>query len=139
MINIRYIFLFTLLSVSVFGLFQVKFKVQQLHLDSLELKRQLSHEKDSIHVLQAEWAHLNQPDRLHRLSKKFLKLVEVKSDKVLPVEPGSIITMASNQHMPGIKENKKVVKISYSKNKKRSKAIKWNYRERPALKIRAKK
>ena len=45
MINIRYIFLFTLLSVSVFGLFQVKFKVQQLHLDSLEL---ILHNKESF-------------------------------------------------------------------------------------------
>lgn len=139
MIKIRYIFLFALFSVFVFGLFQVKFKVQQLHLDSSELKRQLAHEKDSIHVLQAEWAHLNQPERLHRLSQKFLKLVEVKSDKVLPVKPGSIITMAANHHMPGIKENKKVVKISYSKNKRKSKAIKWNYRERPALKTRVRK
>ena len=82
---------------------------------------------------------MNQPDRLHRLSQKFLKLVQVKSDKVLPVKPGSIITMASNQHMSGIKENKKVVKISYSKNKQKGKAIKWNYRERPALKTRVRK
>jgi hypothetical protein len=139
MINIRYLFLFALFSVSVFGLFQVKFKVQQLHLDSSELKRQLAHEKDTIHVLRAEWAHLNQPDRLDRLSKKFLKLVEVNSDKVLPVKPGSIITMAANHYIPEIKENKKVVKISYSKNNQKRKAIKWNYRERPALKIRAKK
>lgn len=139
MISIRYVLLFVLFSVSVFGLFQVKFKVQQLHVDSLELKRQLAHEKDSIHVLKAEWAHLNQPERLHRLSQKFLNLVEVKSDKVLPVKPGSIITMASNQDIPSIKENKKVVKISYSKSKQKVKAIKWNYRERPALKTRARR
>ena len=51
MINIRYVLLFSLFSASVFGLFQIKFKVRQLHIDSSELRRQLAHEKDSIHVL----------------------------------------------------------------------------------------
>lgn len=139
MIKIRYILAFTLLSFSVFGLFQIKFKVQQLHNEALELKSQLAHEKDSIHVLKAEWAYLNQPERLHRLSKKFLDLAEVKSDQVLPVKPGSIITLVKESEDTEGLENKNLVKVSYNKNSNRKKAVKWNYKERPALKTRSKK
>ena len=139
MIKLRYILVLTLLSFSVFGLFQIKFKVQQLHRDAVELKSQLAHEKDSIHVLKAEWAYLNQPDRLQRLSKKFLDLSEVKSDKVLPAKSGSIITMAVNDKAPEVQENKNLVKVSYRSQKPVRKAVKWNYRERPVLKTRPKK
>ena len=139
MIKIRYILALTLLSSCVFGLFQVKFKVQQLHREALELKTQLAHEKDSIHVLKAEWAYLNQPDRLHRLSKKFLDLTEVKSDQVLPVKPGSMITLAEKKEISDIPENKNLVKVSYKNKGPAKKTVKWNYRERPTLKTRAKK
>ncbi len=139
MIKLRYILVFSLLSFSVFGLFQIKFKVQQLHRDALILKSQLAHEKDSIHVLKAEWAYLNQPDRLQRLSKKFLDLSEIKSDKVLPAKSGSIITVAVNDKVPAVQENKNLVKVSYRSQKPVKKAAKWNYRERPVLKTRPKK
>lgn len=139
MIKLRYVLALVLLSFSVFGLFQVKFKVQQLYREAAELKSQLSHEKDSIHVLKAEWAYLNQPDRLQRLSKKFLDLAEVKSDKVLPVKPGSIITLAEKSQVSEIQENKNVVKVSYRSQKPIKKSVKWNYRERPVLKTRSKK
>lgn len=133
MIRIRYVLALILLSFSVFGLFQVKFKVQQLHREVAELKSQFMHEKDSIHVLKAEWAYLNQPERLYRLSKKFLDLVEVKSDQVLSVKPGAILTLVSNDQVVYFQENKNLVKVAYKKDKSRRKSIKWNYRERPTI------
>lgn len=49
-------------------------------------------EEDSLRVLQAEWSYLNQPDRLEKLSKQYLKLVPMKGQQFagidsLPLRP----------------------------------------------------
>ncbi|MAF68937.1 MAG: hypothetical protein CMH25_06290 [Micavibrio sp.] len=50
-------------------LFVVSQKVQQTERDISAQKQQLSLEKESLRVLQAEWAYLNRPDRLENLSE----------------------------------------------------------------------
>ncbi len=110
MIKLRYLLALLLLASSVFGLFQVKFKVQQLHREVTELKAQLVHEKDSIHVLKAEWSYLNQPERLSRLSKKFLELEELKADQVLPVKAGTIMHLTQNKPKEEMLDNKNLFK-----------------------------
>lgn len=138
MIKIRYILLFTLLSSCVFGLFQVKFKVQQLDNEAKELRKELAHEKDTVHVLKAEWAYLNNPTRLASLSKKFLDLNKVAPDQISPVKPGSIITVAEKKENLALNvENKNFVKVSYKPVYKKS--VKWNYKERPVLKTKVKR
>ena len=62
---------------SAFGLFQVKYRVQDLNKDVAEMDRQIEEEKNAIHVLNAEWAYLNQPDRLRTLAEKYLQLSAV--------------------------------------------------------------
>lgn len=49
-------------------LFAVSQKVQQTEREITAQKQQLSLEKESLRVLQAEWAYLNRPDRLENLS-----------------------------------------------------------------------
>lgn len=137
MIKLRYIFALFLLVFSVFGLFQVKFKVQQLHREVNELRSQLEHEKDSIHVLKAEWSYLNQPERLTRLSKKFLELEKVKSDQVLPVKPGVFIHLVADKPKEEKLERNSLIKVSLHETKPKKKSVKWNYRQRPALKTRS--
>lgn len=139
MIKLRYILSLILLAFSVFGLFQVKFKVQQLHREVNELKHQLDHEKDSIHVLKAEWSYLNKPERLTRLSEKFLELEKVKSGQVLPVKHGEIIHLASNIKKEEFLENNKLVKVSLNEAQRKKKKVTWNYRQRPILKTRSTK
>ncbi len=124
MIKQRYILFFILLGISVFGLFQIKFKVQNLHRELVELKLQLEQEKSSIHVLKAEWAYLNQPERLDRLAKKFLDLVELKPEQIM-LATNDIEKKSINN------ENGKLIKTSY----KESKIVKWRYRTRPDLKV----
>jgi cell division protein FtsL len=122
MIKQHYVIFFILLGISVFGLFQIKFKVQSLNIELVELKQQLEREKSSIHVLKAEWAYLNQPERLNRLVKKFLDLKELKPEQIL---------LASNEEITKFKKptdkNAKLINTSYS-NKK---TTKWRYRNRP--------
>ncbi len=124
MIKQRYLIFFILLGISVFGLFQIKFKVQNLNRELAELRQQLEHEKRSIHVLKAEWAYLNQPERLNRLTKKFLDLKELKPEQIMLASNNS-----QNIGNKPITANSKIIKASYRKPK----IAKWRYRNRPDL------
>ncbi len=133
MIRIRHVLILVLFVISVFGLFQIKFKVQNLHLEVAELKRSLEHEKNSIHVLKAEWAYLNQPERLQRLAEKYLNLREVQHDQIMIAKPNSYIIaqtkevkFANNDIIPASTKARLVNSTKFS-------PIKWRYKERPDL------
>jgi hypothetical protein len=57
-----------------FGLFHVKYKVQALEDELTQLNSQIVHEQEQVHVLRAEWAYLNRPERLEELNGRFLGL-----------------------------------------------------------------
>ena len=61
----------SLLAVFVFA---VKYEVQDLETDYSELNRSIERERQSIHVLLAEWSHLNEPARIRELARKHLGL-----------------------------------------------------------------
>jgi cell division protein FtsL len=65
---------FFALVLSAYGLFQVKYRVQNLKRDLNEIERQLEANHEAIHVLKAEWAYLNDPRRLLELSSRHLQL-----------------------------------------------------------------
>ncbi|MDX9859803.1 MAG: hypothetical protein RBS99_02695 [Rhodospirillales bacterium] len=54
------------------ALFSVKYKVQQLEADLTAIERGIVSEQRAIHVLRAEWAHLNDPGRLRELAERHL-------------------------------------------------------------------
>jgi cell division protein FtsL len=83
-----------LLALSIFALFQVKYKVQNLRRDLVEIERQITADKQSIHVLEAEWAYLNRPERLKRLSDQYLDLRYVT---VAQVKEGQGMMVASRE------------------------------------------
>jgi hypothetical protein len=56
------------------GLYMVKYRVQFLHERVEHAERSLREQKEAIHVLDAEWTYLNRPERLRRLSEKYLSL-----------------------------------------------------------------
>jgi cell division protein FtsL len=57
-----------------FGLFHVKYKVQALEDDLRTLNAAITDEQEQLHVLAAEWAHLNRPGRLEALAQRHLDL-----------------------------------------------------------------
>jgi hypothetical protein len=124
-IKTRYLITLILLCVCIFSLFQVKFKVHNLHQEMAETRKHLEREKDSIHVLKAEWAYLNQPERLHRLSTKFLNLSEVKPCQIS--NDGNKISATINVAEKPSGLNSNIIKTSYTNN------TKWRYKERPDL------
>lgn len=88
-----------LLGCCAYGLFQVKYRVQTLKRDLTEFNRQLDLEKDAIHVLRAEWAYLNQPDRLRVLAQKYLSLTPIQVTQLREIKQlDRDITLLANAH-----------------------------------------
>lgn len=78
--NGRMTLLCLLLAVAVgFGLFQVKHRVQALEEEWRSLNAELLREQERLHVLNAEWAHLNRPSRLEALNASHLHLGPMKA------------------------------------------------------------
>lgn len=69
-------------AVGAFGLYMVKFSVQNLQREVVVAQQQLADEKESLHLLNAEWAYLNRPERLRALAAQHLKLVPLDSRRI---------------------------------------------------------
>ena len=74
------------------GLYLVKYSVQNIQRDVVAMRDNLGREKESLHLLNAEWAYLNRPDRLERLADRHLDLVPLDSKKI---EDISVLPAAS--------------------------------------------
>jgi len=65
----------TLLAVSTgLALFVVKYQVQDLEDTLAKINREISDSRQAVHVLKAEWSHLNEPNRLRFLATRHLDL-----------------------------------------------------------------
>lgn len=60
------------------ALFSVKYQVQDLEQELVGLNRSIFDEQKSIHVLKAEWSHLNNPERLRGLARRHLGMGQVQ-------------------------------------------------------------
>ena len=64
------------------GVYMIKYSVQNIQREVVTLKADLDHEKESVHLLKAEWAYLNRPERLQQLAGRHLDLVPLDSKKI---------------------------------------------------------
>ena len=65
--------LFAVISVVVgVVLFRVKYEVDHLAYEHKMISKNIRNTEETIHVLKAEWAHLNDPARIHSLAVKYL-------------------------------------------------------------------
>lgn len=75
-----------------YGLFQVKYQVVSLEEELARLNTATLREQNQIHVLEAEWSYLNQPQRLEELNERFVHLkpinpVQFASIASIPMRP----------------------------------------------------
>lgn len=63
-------------------LFMVKYQVQDLEEELAGLNRSITEDRQAIHVLKAEWSHLNEPKRLKILAERYLGLRAIESEQV---------------------------------------------------------
>lgn len=68
-----------------FAVFQVENQVKSLNAELAALQGDIRQDRESIHVLEAEWSYLNQPDRLRQMAESHLGLEYVKSAQVKDV------------------------------------------------------
>ena len=62
----------SLIVVASYAMFHVSYEVEQLENELYAVNRQTLEEHDAIHVLRAEWSHLNRPEYLRDLSRELL-------------------------------------------------------------------
>ena len=62
----------TLIVVASYAMFHISYQVEQVESELYALNRQTLQEQEAIHVLRAEWSHLNRPENLRELSKELL-------------------------------------------------------------------
>lgn len=67
-------------------LYQVKYEVRQLEQEARELHRGVTRERQSIQVLDAEWAFMNQPSRIQDLAERYLDLKPVKPTQITSID-----------------------------------------------------
>ena len=85
MIRLSMIFWVVVVSISAFGLYSVKFKVQTLRNQIADVERQLESERESMNVVAAEWAYLNRPERIQKLADNYLVAKEVTVEQIAEV------------------------------------------------------
>lgn len=62
--------------------FSVKYQVQALDEELQALNHQIENDRRAIHVLEAEWSHLNDPRRLRSLARSYLGLEPVTAENL---------------------------------------------------------
>lgn len=90
--NLRVLIHMVLFAVLATGVYLVKYSVQDVQRELASLKTNLATEKESLHLLSAEWAYLNRPDRLRQLADRHLDLVPLDSRQInqVSVLPASV-------------------------------------------------
>jgi hypothetical protein len=71
-----------------YALFQVKYEVVTLEEELARLNAATLREQNQIHVLEAEWSYLNQPQRLEELNERYLHLKPIN-----PAQFGSVASL----------------------------------------------
>lgn len=66
-----------------FGILVMKNQVQGLEKDLIGINKNIQDDIKSIHVLKAEWSHLNNPTRLRQLAMKHISLNPVQAEQII--------------------------------------------------------
>ncbi|MBP3546742.1 MAG: hypothetical protein J6K16_06410 [Alphaproteobacteria bacterium] len=68
---------------AMFGNFIIKNSVESLEKELKSINESINNDVKSIHILKAEWSHLNSPERLRRLAAKHIELEPAKAEQII--------------------------------------------------------
>ncbi|HUC63611.1 MAG TPA: hypothetical protein VMF53_16820 [Alphaproteobacteria bacterium] len=82
-----------------FGLYHLKFRVQELEQKLAQTNRDILTNEEAIHVLKADWSYLNRPEAIDPLARKFLGLGPMTGSQyvtfaALPMRPAPLVSSA---------------------------------------------
>jgi hypothetical protein len=75
------------------GLYGIAYEVEQMEKELAALEREIIEERETIHVLEAEWAYLARPERVEELSGQYLpRMQSLTAERIggyddLPYQP----------------------------------------------------
>jgi cell division protein FtsL len=95
------------IAVAACGVYFVKYSVQDMQRKVAALEEQLQQEQQALHLLRAEWAYLNRPERLSRLAADHLKMVPVAATSLttLAAIPAAQIQEKQQNSLPSASES----------------------------------
>ena len=108
--NLRVLINMVCLAVLAIGVYLVKYSVQDVQSNVVTLKTQLASEKESLHLLNAEWAYLNRPDRLRQLADRHLDLIPLDSRRIENVSVLPVAAVYTPSEQP--KQNPNIQQVS---------------------------
>jgi len=104
----------TILSILIAGalslaLFSLKYQVSDLEGELKDLNRAIAREQQAIHVLKAEWSHLNDLQRLRELAERYLGLESIDGSQLstlsaLPLRPESVLVPSESTREQAIEQ-----------------------------------
>jgi hypothetical protein len=68
------------------GLFQLKYQVMNLEKEHHRIRKTIRETNESIHVLKAEWAFLNDPKRLQELCERHLEISPIRGSQLVSLQ-----------------------------------------------------
>jgi cell division protein FtsL len=106
---------FMVIVVCAFGVYRMKYEVQFIRTQIVETTQELAQEKESLHVVAAEWAYLNRPERLQQLADKYLTNAQLTVAQVAEVEAIPFHQTQIAADMAGADDEARIVPIVYRK------------------------
>jgi len=79
------------------GVYFVKYSAQDMQRKVAALEKQLQQEREALHLLRAEWAYLNRPERLSRLATQHLQMVPVVPAALTSLQAIPVISTQEQQ------------------------------------------
>ena len=65
------------------GMFVIKNEVISLERELADINAQIVADQKELHVLKAEWTHLNNPDRIRTLSERYAGLKPLRAEQII--------------------------------------------------------
>ena len=98
--------LIVLFAAMVTGMFVINNKVIALENDLERIHAKIHEDQNALHVLKAEWTHLNDPARIRHLSENHIHMKPLRGEQIISF---SAIPFKSDNNGKG-----KVIRVSYA-------------------------
>jgi cell division protein FtsL len=90
-------------------LFTVKYRVQALNDELEHLDLQIVADREALHILKAEWSHLNHPKRLRDMADRHLNLGQIDAERISSIE--EINKKLPNQNQEYLQKQNHIIQL----------------------------